>query len=183
MESCCKKRHRQSIVTERCFLSFGGFLMAKDDLAARRAELYEAYDEAALRILLDRYGETCAEGLLAEEETLLSAPEAHAPDTLDLKMARTLEGCVKKKKRARLEKRALRLGSRVAVVLVALGAVLSLSGFPIHAAREEEPPRWEETISPADAEEETPEPTEEEEVQREESRGTRTDETETRKAD
>ena len=158
--------------------------MAKDELAARRAELYEAYDEAALRILLDRYGEKCAERLLAEEETLLSSPESRAPDALDLKMARTLEGCVKKEKRARLEKRALRLGSRVAVVLVALGAVLSLSGFPIHAAREEaEPPRWEETVSPAPAEEETPEPTEEEEAQGEESRGTRTDETETRKAD
>ena len=158
--------------------------MAKDELAARRAELYEAYDEAALRILLDRYGEKCAERLLAEEEILLSGPETHAPDTLDLKMARTLEGCVKKKKRARMEKRALRLGSRVAVVLVALGAVQSLSGFPIRAAREEaEPPRWEETVSPAAVEEETPEPTEEEEAQGEENRGNMTDETEKRKAD
>ncbi len=158
--------------------------MAKDDLAARRAELYEAYDEAALRILLDRYGEKCAQRLLAEEETLLSGPEGRAPESLDLKMARTLEGCVKKKKRARLEKRALRLGSRAAVVLVALGAVLSLSGFPIRAAREEaEPPRWEETVSPASTEEKTPEPTEEEEAQAEENRGNTTDETETGKAD
>lgn len=158
--------------------------MAKDELAARRAELYEAYDEAALRILLDRWGEARAEELPAEEKALLSAPEGRAPADLDLKMARMLEGCVKKKKRARLEKRALRLGSRAAVVLVALGAVLSLSGFPIRAAREEaEPPRWEETVSPAPAEEAASEPTEEEEAQADEDRGSRTDENETRKAD
>ena len=28
-----------------------------DDLAARKIELYRAYDEAALRILMDRYGD------------------------------------------------------------------------------------------------------------------------------
>ena len=27
-----------------------------DDLSARKKELYRAYDEAALRILMDRYG-------------------------------------------------------------------------------------------------------------------------------
>ncbi len=120
--------------------------MAKDDLAARRAELYEAYDEAALRILLDRYGDRQAERLLREEARETVGPRDRAPEGLDLAMARTLADCARKKVRERRGKQALRLGARAAVVLLALGSVLFLS-FPIHASQET-PPAYEETAVP-----------------------------------
>ncbi len=154
--------------------------MAKDDLTARKAELYEAYDEAALRILLDRYEETRGEALLAEEEALLSRPEYRAPGDLDRKMARTLEDCVRRKQRERRGKQALSLGARAAIVILALGAVLLLSGVTARAAGEAARPGREESAFTAPAEEEI----REQEKRAEEadfcgdSRGNETDETE-----
>ena len=70
-----------------------------DDLAARKIELYRAYDEAALRILMDRYSDAQGEELL-EELRALPAEERTVPAGEERAVSDALERCAKRKRAA-----------------------------------------------------------------------------------
>jgi len=112
-----------------------------DETEARRAELYRAYDEAALQILMDRYGEDEGEKLLEALEDVSPEEASHFPGA-DLAVARTLESCARKERQARQRRAALRALSKAAVVLLALGALVSYTLFSVsaHEARTKNPP-------------------------------------------
>ena len=96
-----------------------------DDLAARKIELYRAYDEAALRILMDRYSDAQGEALLEELQTL-PVEERSVPAGEERAVFDTLERCAKRKRAIVRSRAALRTFCKVAVVLLVLG---SLSGY------------------------------------------------------
>lgn len=117
-----------------------------EQLAARRAELYEAYDEAALRILMDRYADRCGERFT--EAAPPREPEEGPSPALDGRIAAALEGCARRRRASLRKKRLLYLGSRAAIILLAVTAALALtSPFPAHG--QDAPPAVTETAPPA----------------------------------
>jgi hypothetical protein len=118
-----------------------------EQLAARRAELYEAYDEAALRILMDRYADRCGERFM-EAASEREPGEGPSP-ALDGRIAAALEGCARRRRASLRKKRLLYLGSRAAIILLAVTAALALtSPFPAHG-QDAPPPAVTETAPPA----------------------------------
>ena len=101
-----------------------------DELTARKKELYRAYDEAALCILMDRYGEEQGEALLAELEAL-PPEECAVPAVEDRVVGETLALCAKRKRAKERRNAALRTCCKAAVILLVLG---SLSGYAIFTA-------------------------------------------------
>ena len=108
-----------------------------DDLASRKNELYRAYDEAALRILMDRYGEEQGEELLEElrtlpaEELTVSAGEEQA-------VRETLALCAGKKRASLRRSAALRTCGKVAAVLLVLGTLAGYASFTATANYEKQ---------------------------------------------
>ena len=106
-----------------------------DDLASRRQELYRAYDEAALRILMDRYGDDRGEALL-EELSALPAEEASVPAGEESAVGKTLALCAKKKRAEVRRRAALRACGKVAAVLLVLGTLAGYASFTATANHE-----------------------------------------------
>ena len=106
-----------------------------DDLAARKTELYRAYDEAALRILMDRYGDAQGEGLL-EELHALPVEEHAVPAGEEQAVSDALERCAKRKRAAVRSRVALRAFGKVAVVLLVLGSLSGYAAFTASANQE-----------------------------------------------
>ena len=106
-----------------------------DDLAARKTELYRAYDEAALRILMDRYGDAQGEELL-EELRALPAEERTVPAGEERAVSDALERCAKRKRAAVRRCAALRTFGKVAVVLLVLGSLSGYAAFTASANQE-----------------------------------------------
>ena len=108
-----------------------------DDLASRKRELYRAYDEAALRILLDRCAEEEGERLLKE---LAQLPEAEksAPEAEARAVEETLARCAGKKRAAIRRRAALRACGKVAAVLLVLGSLAGYASFTASAHQEQQ---------------------------------------------
>ena len=106
-----------------------------DDLASRKRELYRAYDEAALCILMDHYGEEQGEGLL-EELRALPAEELSIPAGEERAVRETLALCGRKKRAARRRSAALRACGKVAAVLLVLGTLAGYASFTASAHQE-----------------------------------------------
>ncbi len=106
-----------------------------DDLASRKRELYRAYDEAALRILLDRCAEEEGERLLKE---LAQLPEAEksAPEAEARAVGETLARCAAKKRAAIRRSAAVRICGKVAAVALVLGILLGYAASTVTATRE-----------------------------------------------
>ncbi len=111
-----------------------------DDLAARKIELYHAYDEAALRILMDRYGEEQGEELLEELRTL-PAEEQAVPAGEERAVLDVLGRCAKRKRAASHRRAALRAFGKVAVVLLVLGSLSGYAAFTASANHERQASR------------------------------------------
>ena len=101
-----------------------------DDLASRKQELYRAYDEAALCILMDRYGEAQGDQLI-DELGLLREEERSVPGGEEQIVSATLALCAKKKRAAARRSAVLHTVGKVAVVLLILGC---LAGYAAHTA-------------------------------------------------
>ncbi len=108
-----------------------------DDLAARKTELYRAYDEAALRILMDRYGDAQGEGLL-EELHALPVEEHAVPAREERAVSDALERCAKRKRAAIRRRAALRACGKVAAVLLVLGSLAGYASFTASAHQEQQ---------------------------------------------
>ena len=102
---------------------------------ARKKELYRAYDNAALRILLDRYAEQEGEALRSEL-CALPAEENAAPAGEEEAVTRILERCAGKKRAALRRSAALRTFGKVAVVLLVLGSLSGYAAFTASANQE-----------------------------------------------
>ena len=111
-----------------------------DDLASRKNELYRAYDEAALRILMDRYGDAGGEALL-KELNALPAEEASVPEGEESAVGKTLALCAKKKRASLRRRDALRACGKVAVVLLVLGSLAGYASYTASAHWERQPDR------------------------------------------
>lgn len=120
-----------------------------DDLAARKTELYRAYDEAALRILMDRYGDAQGEELL-EELRALPAEERTVPAGEERAVSDALERCAKRKRAAVRSRAALRTFGKVAVVLLVLGSLSGYAAFTASANHERQANREESSWSVPD---------------------------------
>ena len=120
-----------------------------DDLAARKIELYHAYDEAALRILMDRYGEEQGEELLEELRTL-PAEEQAVPAGEERAVLDVLGRCAKRKRAASHRRAALRAFGKVAVVLLVLGSLSGYAAFTASANHERQANREESSWSVPD---------------------------------
>ena len=120
-----------------------------DDLAARKIELYRAYDEAALRILMDRYGDAQGEGLL-EELRALPAEEQAVPAGEERAVFDALERCAKRKRVAVRSRAVLRTFGKVAVVLLVLGSLSGYAAFTASANHERQANREESSWSVPD---------------------------------
>ena len=108
-----------------------------EDLASRKQELYRAYDEAALRILMDRYGDDRGEALL-EELGALPAEEASVPAGEESAVGKTLALCAKKKRAEVRRRDALRACGKAAAVLLVLGALAGYASFTASARQEKQ---------------------------------------------
>ncbi len=106
-----------------------------DELTARKRELYRAYDEAALRILMDRLSEEQGE-LLLEELRALPAREASLPAGETRAVLETLALCGRKKRASMRRSAALRACGRVAAVLLVLGSLAGYASFTASANHE-----------------------------------------------
>ena len=106
-----------------------------DDLAARKIELYRAYDEAALRILMDRYGEEQGE-LLSEELCSLPEEELSVPTGEERAVGETLARCAGKRRAAIRRRAALRACGKAAAVLLVLGSLAGYASFTASAHQE-----------------------------------------------
>ncbi len=102
---------------------------------ARKKELYRAYDDAALRILLDRYAEQEGEALRSELCSL-PAEESAVPAGEEEAVTRILERCAGKKRAALRRSAALRTFGKVAVVLLVLGSLSGYAAFTASANQE-----------------------------------------------
>ena len=111
-----------------------------DELTARKRELYRAYDEAALRILMDRRSEEQGE-LLLEELRALPAPEASLPAGEARAVLETLALCGRKKRASMRRSAALRACGRVAAVLLVLGSLAGFASFTASAHQEKQAAR------------------------------------------
>ncbi len=120
-----------------------------DDLAARKTELYRAYDEAALRILMDRYGDAQGEELL-EELRALPVEEQAVPAGEERAVFDALERCAKRKRAAVRSRAALRTFGKVAVVLLVLGSLSGYAAFTASANHERQANREESNWSVPD---------------------------------
>ena len=120
-----------------------------DDLAARKRELYRAYDEAALRILMDRYGDVQGEKLL-EELLALPAEERAVPAGEERAVSDALERCAKRKRASVRSRAALRTFGKVAVVLLVLGSLSGYAAFTASANHERQANREESNWSVPD---------------------------------
>ena len=120
-----------------------------DDLAARKTELYRAYDEAALRILMDRYGDAQGEELL-EELRALPVEEQAVPAGEERAVSDALERCAKRKRAAVRSRAALRTFGKVAVVLLVLGSLSGYAAFTASANHSREADREESSWSVPD---------------------------------
>ena len=109
-----------------------------DDLASRKRELYRAYDEAALRILMDRYGEEQGETLLAELRAL-PEEESSVPAGEERTVGETLALCARKKRAVRRRRDALRACGKVAAVLLVLGSLAGYASYTASAHWERQP--------------------------------------------
>ena len=109
-----------------------------EDLASRKQELYRAYDEAALRILMDRYGDAQGEALL-EELSALPAAEAAVPAGEESAVGKTLAICGKKKRAEMRRRAALRTCGKAAAVLLVLGSLAGYASFTASAHQEKQP--------------------------------------------
>ena len=108
-----------------------------DDLASRKRELYRAYDEAALRILMDRYGEEQGEELL-EELSGLSEEEVSVPAGEERVVEETLALCARKKRASLRRSAVLRTCGKVAAVLLVLGTLAGYASFTATANYEKQ---------------------------------------------
>ena len=143
-----------------------------DDLASRKQELYRAYDEAALRILMDRYGDDRGEALL-EELGALPAEETSVPAGEESAVGKTLALCAKKKRAEVRRRDALRACGKVAAVLLVLGALAGYASFSASAHQEKQSGASESGYSRSDHREEEQKPdAEKREDQRDEVRET-----------
>ena len=113
-----------------------------DDLTSRKKELYRAYDEAALRILMDRYGEAQGESLLEELRALPEA-ELSVPAGEERAVRETLALCGKRKRAVLRSRAALRACGKAAAVLLVLGSLASYAAFTASAHRERQADRAE----------------------------------------
>ncbi len=106
-----------------------------DALASRRKELYRAYDEAALRILMDRYGEAQGDKLI-DELGLLREEERSVPGGEERIVSETLARCAKKKRAAARRSAVLHTVGKVAVVLLILGSLVVYASHTAFANQE-----------------------------------------------
>ena len=113
-----------------------------DDLASRKRELYRAYDEVALRILMDRYGEEQGETLL-EELCAIPGSELSVPAGAERTVGETLALCAKKKRASLRRRDALRACGKVAAVLLVLGSLASYASFTASANHDRQAKRAE----------------------------------------
>lgn len=120
-----------------------------DDLAARKTELYRAYDEAALRIMMDRYGEEQGE-LLSEELRALPEEDLSVPAGEERAVEETLARCAGKKRAAIRRRAALRACGKVAAVLLVLGSLSGYAAFTASANQERQANREESSWSVPD---------------------------------
>ena len=106
-----------------------------NDLNARKKEFYRAYDDAALRILLDRYAVREGEALRLELRAL--PPEENAAPTGEEEaVMRILSRCAGKKRAALRCSAALHTFGKVAVVLLVLGSLSGYAAFTASANQE-----------------------------------------------
>ncbi len=106
-----------------------------DDLASRKNELYRAYDEAALRILMDRYGEDQGGRLLAELRAI-PEEETAVPGGEERAVTDTLARCAKQKRASLRRSAALRACCKAAAVLLVLGSLAGYASFTASANHE-----------------------------------------------
>ena len=106
-----------------------------DDLASRKQELYRAYDEAALRILMDRYGDAQGDLLLRELRDL-PEEERDVPAGEEQAVAGILAHCARKERVNLRTKAALRTFCKVAAVLLVLGSLAGYASFTASAGNE-----------------------------------------------
>jgi hypothetical protein len=108
-----------------------------DDLTSRKKEVYRAYDEAALRILMDRYGEEQGEKLL-EELRALPEGETSVPAGEDRAVGDALALCAGRKRAAKRRRSALRVCGKIAAVLLVLGSLAGYASFTAAANHEKQ---------------------------------------------
>ena len=140
-----------------------------EDLASRKQELYRAYDEAALRILMDRYGEALGEALQAELNAL-PATEQAVPAGEEKAVLETLARCAKKKRAARRGRAALGAVGKAAMVLLVLGSLSGYAAFTASANQERQAKVPESSYSVPDIQAEEDEEQTPEEEKREDQR-------------
>lgn len=129
-----------------------------DELTARKKELYRAYDEAALRILMDRLAEEQGQALL-EELRAIPAEEASVPAGEARAVTETLALCGRRKRSSMRRSAALRTCGKVAAVLLVLGSLAGFASFTASAHQEKQAARAESGWSlPSEREEREGEP-------------------------